>query len=303
MKRQIVISVILHCICIVVVSFFSLLKINEEKRIQSSLMKMSIAPMIPMQEERSSALVEFDKVYQSVEERTFNSSSNSTENIQIDEQAREVVSEKKQLVEEKKQLTEEKKQLVEEKKVEKHKVNISKKNKDSPKKEKLSSKNSSKKEKLGSKNSPKKEKVEIAKEDRKKKSIISKKDVKKNQNNNGRKKEKNVSEESGFVGDGISDEEKNAIISQISENWYLDYHHTKDVMRVKVYIKVSRNGDIYDIKVVERHGIESSAYRKFVSNAISALENASPLRKLPSVKKYDEWKEMAIEFDSSGNIG
>ncbi|WP_145958105.1 hypothetical protein [Candidatus Fokinia solitaria] len=307
------------------VSFFSLLSINEEKRIQSTTMKMSIAQVMAKQEEPNSTPIEFDKVYQSVEERTFSQSVEEHTFSKVQEHIENTKPQEPEVIDEVKQLPEEKI-------VKKRDVDAVKKSEKSQKK--AESKKPLKKEQKNDQNVSKKKKTEDTKKSMKKESIkkgqkkedakknIKKEDIKKSaakgksdDKKDGSKKDtknikknnsngiNNTSEERGFAKEGVSDEEKKAIIDQISEYYYLDYHHATDVMYVKIRFKVSKSGNIYDIKVMERKGVENNAYKKFVTNAILTLENASPLLKLPAVTKYDEWKEIVIEFDSSGKIG
>lgn len=98
-----------------------------------------------------------------------------------------------------------------------------------------------------------------------------------------------------------------AIRSQISQSWRVtSFSGGKDNknMRVIVRVRVEQDGDVSDVKVIEKSvpvGVNMQIYNAFVDSVIRAVRAASPLHSLPQ-NKYDTWSDMELTFDSSGMI-
>ncbi|NTF88261.1 TonB C-terminal domain-containing protein [Agrobacterium rhizogenes] len=98
---------------------------------------------------------------------------------------------------------------------------------------------------------------------------------------------------------GFSQAEMLAFHEQVTKNWNIpaDLPHA-DKVRVAVHMKLDRSGQIIGSPEVTATGGPEQTRNAVAKSASRAVLRSAPFKNLP-LDKYDAWKEVIINFDTS----
>ncbi len=101
----------------------------------------------------------------------------------------------------------------------------------------------------------------------------------------------------------MTSSEKDAIASQVENNWYLDPGKKgfEDFI-VDLRVTLARDGTVLTAVIVDQARMATDGqYRAAAEAARRAVLKASPLKVPP--EKYDTWKNMLLHFNPQGQMG
>ena len=101
----------------------------------------------------------------------------------------------------------------------------------------------------------------------------------------------------------MTSSEKDAIASQVGNNWYLDAGKKgfEDFV-VEIRATLAQDGTVLTAVIVDQARMATDAnYRAAAEAARRAVLKASPLKVPP--EKYETWKTMLLRFTPQGVIG
>ena len=97
----------------------------------------------------------------------------------------------------------------------------------------------------------------------------------------------------------ISVAEAEAVRNAITDQFFVD-NRLKDIgsVRLTIHIKLARDGQIVGNPDVQVTGGSENAQKSLADAGLRAVRRAAPFTMLPK-DKYDVWKEVAFNFDTS----
>ncbi len=103
-------------------------------------------------------------------------------------------------------------------------------------------------------------------------------------------------------GEKLSQSEIDALRGQIQNNWSIipGMADAADV-RIKVTMRLDRNGELVGEPEVEATGGSDAARRALMGGARRAILKSAPFQGLPA-DKYDSWSEVVVNFDPSSML-
>ncbi|ARQ59794.1 UNVERIFIED_ORG: membrane protein involved in colicin uptake [Rhizobium etli] len=97
----------------------------------------------------------------------------------------------------------------------------------------------------------------------------------------------------------ISVAEAEAVRNAITDQFFVD-NRLKDIgsVRLTIHIKLARDGQIVGNPDVQVTGGSERAQKSLTASGLRAVRRAAPFTMLPK-DKYDAWKEVVFNFDTS----